>query len=71
MLEFMSNLEVMEATADIAMEAGELGAEVRGRGAAAGTLNLILATTAKRHGAILLTRDKALANVPGLDVENY
>jgi len=71
MLEFMSSLEVLETTAEIAMEAGEIGAELMRRGTAAGTIDLILAATAKRHGAILLTRDTAFAKVPGLAVENY
>jgi len=71
MVEFLGNIEVLETTADIAMEAGEIGAELMKRGYAAGTVDLIVAATAKRNAAILLTRDTAFANMPGLAVENY
>jgi predicted nucleic acid-binding protein len=71
MLDFMANLEVIDTTADIALEAGALGAELVRRGTAVGTMDLIIAATAKRSGAVIVSRDTDFAKIPGVAVETY
>lgn len=71
MLDMLANLEIVGTSADIAADAGELGAELMRRGIAAGTVDLIVAATARRSAAVLVTRDTAFATMPGVAVENY
>jgi tRNA(fMet)-specific endonuclease VapC len=71
MTELLANLEVLPTDSTVATDAGMLGAELARRGTAAGTVDLLIAATARLNNAILVTRDRAFAGMPGLAVEAY
>ncbi len=68
---FVAELEVLDVTEPIAVEAARLGGECLRRGQPVGTLDLLIAATAKHHHAQLLTRDADFARVSGLILETY
>lgn len=70
-LEFVSELEVLDATEPIAVDAARMGGECSRRGESVGTLDLLIASTAKHHHAPLLSRDSDFARIPGLTLEIY
>ena len=70
-LEFVSELEVLDVTEPISVDAARLGGECSRRGDAVGTLDLLIAATAKHHHAHLLSRDRDFARVPGVMLETY
>jgi predicted nucleic acid-binding protein len=70
-LEYISELEVLDVTEPISFDAARLGGECSRRGEAVGTLDLLIASTAKHHHAPLLSRDSDLARIPGLTLETY
>lgn len=71
MLQLVEELSVLDMTQDIAAAAGELGAVMKGRGQPIPAVDLIIAQTARAHGAILLTRDAGFTRIPGLACESY
>jgi predicted nucleic acid-binding protein len=71
MLELVEELSVLDTTLDIAAAAGELGAAMKGHGQPTPIVDLIIAQTARKHGAILLTRDVGFTRIPGLACESY
>ena len=70
-LELISQLEVLDVTELIAIDAARLGGECLQRGKAIGTVDLLIASTAKHHHAPLLSRDSDLERIPGLTLETY
>jgi predicted nucleic acid-binding protein len=70
-LEFVAELEVLDVTEPISVDAARMGGECARRGEAVGTLDLLIASTAKHHHAPLLSRDPAFARIPGLTLEIY
>ncbi len=70
-LAFVSELEVLETTQAISIDAASLGGECSRRGTPVGALDLLIAATAKHHHASLLSRDKDFARVPNLTLETY
>lgn len=70
-LQFVAELEVLDVTESIAVEAARLGGECLRGGQPVGTLDLLIAATAKHHHAQLLTRDTDFARVSGLTIETY
>ncbi|MCI4348300.1 MAG: type II toxin-antitoxin system VapC family toxin [Thermoplasmata archaeon] len=70
-LEYISELEVLDVTEPISVDAARLGGECSRRGEAVGTLDLLIASTAKHHHAPLLSRDSDFARIPGLTLETY
>lgn len=70
-LEFVSELEVLDVTEPISVDAARLGGECSRRGDAVATLDLLIAATAKHHHAHLLSRDRDFARVPGVTLETY
>jgi predicted nucleic acid-binding protein len=70
-LEFVSELEVLALTEPISVDAARLGAECARRGEAVGTVDLLIASTAKHHHVPLLSRDRDFARIPGLTLETY
>lgn len=70
-LEFIAELEVLDVTEPISVDAARLGGECSRRGESVGTLDLLIASTAKHHHATLLSRDKDFARIPGLTLETY
>lgn len=70
-LQFVAGLGVLDVTEPIAIEVARLGGECVRRGELAGTLDLLIAATAKHHHAQLLTRDTDFARVSGLTLETY
>lgn len=70
-LEFVSELEVLDVTEPISVDAARLGGECSRRGEMVGTIDLLIASTAKHHHAHLLSRDKDFARIPGLTLETY
>jgi tRNA(fMet)-specific endonuclease VapC len=70
-LEFIAELEVLDVTEPISVDAARLGGECARRGEPVGTLDLLIASTAKHHHATLLSRDKDFGRIPGLTLETY
>jgi predicted nucleic acid-binding protein len=70
-LAFVSELEVLDVTETISMDAARLGGECSRRGTPVGTLDLLIAATARHHQAALLSRDKDFSLIPQLLLETY
>lgn len=70
-LDFVSELEVLDVTEAISVDAARMGGECTRRGEAVGTLDLLIAATAKHHHATLLSRDRDFARISGLVLETY
>jgi predicted nucleic acid-binding protein len=70
-LAFLGTLEVLPADDWVAGEAGRMGAEQLRRGARLSLSDLLIAATARLNGGILVTRDAAFGQIPGLAVETY
>lgn len=70
-LELAASLQVIDTDAEIASEAARIGADLLRRGEAMSQLDLVIAATARLRQAILVTRDRAFARIPGLAVETY
>jgi tRNA(fMet)-specific endonuclease VapC len=70
-LGFVSELETLDTTEPISVEAARMGADCIRRGEPVGAIDLLIASTAKHHHAHLLTRDRDFASVPGLSLETY
>ena len=70
-LDLLSRMEILDIDAEVAMEAGRLGAELLRRGHPLPTTDVLIAATAKRHGHILITRDNDFHGIPGLGIEGY
>jgi len=70
-LEFIAELEVLDVTEPISVDAARLGGECFRRGEPIGTVDLLIASTAKHHHATLLSRDKDFAKIPGITLETY
>ncbi len=64
-------LEVLPLDGDTAEEAARLGGDLDRRGLAVGNLDLLIAAIARRHRAILVTRDQDFQRIPGLHLETY
>jgi tRNA(fMet)-specific endonuclease VapC len=70
-LEFIAQLEVLDVTEPISVDAARLGAECARRGEQVGTLDLLIASTSKHHHAPLLSRDKDFSRIPDLSLDTY
>jgi tRNA(fMet)-specific endonuclease VapC len=70
-LEFLEKLDILPFDRVEAAEAGRLGAESMRRGSPLFGDDLLVAATARCHGGILVSRDKAFSSAPGLVVESY
>jgi tRNA(fMet)-specific endonuclease VapC len=70
-LSFVSELEVLEVTESICLDAARLGGECSRRGFPVGTLDLLIAAAARHHHAPLLSRDKDFSRIPDLTLETY
>jgi tRNA(fMet)-specific endonuclease VapC len=70
-LELAAQLEVLETTDAIATDAARVGGDCTRRGEPVGTMDLLIAATARHHHAHLLTRDSDFARIPGVVLETY
>lgn len=70
-LGFLDTLEVLPIDASVAAEAGRMGAEQLQRGTAVSIVDLLIAATVRANRGILVTRDTAFGQIPGLAVEAY
>jgi predicted nucleic acid-binding protein len=70
-LEFVSELEVLDVTESISVDAARMGGDCTHRGEAVGTIDLLIAATARHHHVPLLTRDRDFARIAGLTLETY
>lgn len=70
-LELAGQLDVVEVDAEVAAEAGRLGAELLRRGEAAPMVDLLIAACTKIRNIVLVTRDPAFSTIPGVVVETY
>jgi tRNA(fMet)-specific endonuclease VapC len=70
-LGFASQLETIEISESIALDAARLGGECIQRGDSVGTIDLLIAAAARHHGAILLSRDSDFSRIPGVTVQTY
>ncbi len=70
-LAFVSELEILDITEPISIDAARIGGECARRGEPVGTIDLLIAAAAKHHHAHLLSRDRDFAGIPGLTLETY
>lgn len=70
-LELLSSMDVLNVDADVAAEAGRMGASLLKRGISVPTVDLLIAATAKLNQCILVTRDASYARIPDLAIETY
>lgn len=70
-LELVSQLEILDVTESIAVDAARMGGECARRGTPVGNIDLIVAAVAKHHRATVLTRDADFSRIPGIVVEMY
>ena len=70
-LELAASLDILDGTEPIAVEAARMGGECSRRGEHVGTIDLLIAATARHHHAHLLSRDPDFARIPGLILETY
>ncbi len=70
-LELVSRMEVLPIDEAIALEAARLGAQAIRDGNPVGTLDLLIAATARVHHYPLITRDRDFSTLPGLTIETY
>ncbi len=70
-LAFVSQLQTLEITEPIAMDAARLGGECARRGEAVSAMDLLIAAAARHHRATVLTRDPDFSRIPGLSTERY
>jgi len=70
-LSLLEPFEVLPVDAEVAHEAGRLGAELVRRGERLSGADLLVAACCVTRGVVLVTRDDAFGRVPGLAVERY
>jgi tRNA(fMet)-specific endonuclease VapC len=70
-LEFVSEREILDVTEPISVDAARMGGECSRRREPVGTLDLLIASTAKHHHARLLSRDRDFGRIPRLTLEAY
>lgn len=69
--EMLGSLQWLEFDQESSRMAGRIGAELIARGEPLGAADLFIAAISLRHRQRLITRDRGLARVPGLQVESY
>jgi predicted nucleic acid-binding protein len=70
-LALVEPFEVIPTDTEVAHEAGRLGAEMLRRGARMSSTDLLVAATCLQGRLVLISRDTAFLEVPGLVVERY
>jgi len=70
-LAFVSQLQTLEITEPIAMDAARLGGECARRGEAVAAMDLLIAAAARHYRATVLTRDPDFSRIPCLSTERY
>lgn len=70
-LRITSRMEVLPVSEAIALEAARIGGRAIQDGTPVGTLDLLVAATAKVHGLQILTRDTEFGSIPGLSIRTY
>lgn len=70
-LELVSELDVLDVNEPISIEAARAGGECARRGETVGTMDLLVAATARHHHAHVLSRDSDFARISGVILETY
>jgi predicted nucleic acid-binding protein len=70
-MSLVAQLEVLELTESIAVEAARAGGECSRRGETVGTMDLLVAATAKHHHAHILSRDTDFTRIADVTLETY
>ena len=70
-LEMASELEVLDITEAISIEAARASGECSRRGETVGTMDLLVAATARHHRAHILSRDTDFTRIDGVVLETY
>ncbi len=70
-IDLVAQLDVVEVDAEVAAEAGRLGAELLRRGEAAPMVDLLIAACTTMRKMVLVSRDVAFSRIPGVVVETY
>ncbi|MFZ0830792.1 MAG: type II toxin-antitoxin system VapC family toxin [Thermoplasmata archaeon] len=70
-LQLVAGRDVVPFDRECSLIAGQLRADLRGRGVSLPMLDAMIASTALRHHSILVTGDAGFHRVPGLAVESY
>jgi predicted nucleic acid-binding protein len=70
-LQLVAGRDVVPFDQECSLIAGQLRADLRGRGIALPMLDAMIASTVLRHHSILVTADAGFNRIPGLAVESY
>ena len=70
-LDLISRLEIIAIDEAIAVEAARIGGEAIRAGTPVGTLDLLIAATARIRQCPLITRDRDFSAIRGLTIETY
>jgi len=68
---FLRTLTVIELDLGAAIAAGTLDGRLHGEGTPLGARDTLVATAAREHGYVLVTRDRDFEGISGLDVELF
>ena len=68
---FVRTLQVLPLDLDAAVAAGDLDGRLHARGTPLGARDTLVATPAREHGYVLVTRNRDFEAVPALDVAFY
>jgi predicted nucleic acid-binding protein len=70
-LQLVAGRDVVPFDKECGLLAGQLRADLRGRGVTLAMLDAMIASTALRHHSILVAGDAGFNRIPGLAVESY
>lgn len=70
-VDLTSRLEVIPIDETIAVEAARLGGQAIRDGRPVGTLDLLIAATARVRQCPIISRDRDFSSIPGLTIETY
>ena len=70
-MQIVAGRDVVPFDKECSLIAGQLRADLRGRGLTLPMMDAMIASTALRHHSILVTGDVGFSRIPGLAVESY
>lgn len=70
-IDLVSRMEVLPVDEEVALEAARIGGQAIRDGKPIGTLDLLIAATARTRRCAIITRDRDFSAIPGLSIETY
>lgn len=70
-VDLISRMEVLPVDEEVALEAARIGGQAVREGRPVGTIDLLIAATARTRHCAIITRDQDFSGIPGLSIETY